>query len=97
MYIAHFGQKGIFMCFCVLIPNRADYQRISEEIRKRGRKPPPPLPPSDPRQPPSQFNSTLTLPIPPRDRKRTIVERPPPQPAEGVTEFDVSLMCLSPL
>ena len=72
-----------------LPPHRADYQRISEEIQRRGRKPPPPLPPSDPRTPPHRMEPTLPRQLPPRDRSRTVVGRPP-VPPEGYSDFDVS-------
>ena len=78
----------------LLLPYRADYQRISEEIQRRSRKPPPPLPPSDPRTPPHRMEPTLPRQLPPRDRSRTVVGRPP-IPPEGYNDFDVSAIVIS--
>ena len=69
---------------------RADYQRISEEIKKRGRemRRPPPFPPGDPRIGKKELQHTLQRP-PPRDRERlaTVVHRPH---AAEPADFNVS-------
>ena len=79
---------------------RSDYQRISEEIRKRGRRPPP-LPPGDSRITTAstpQGDRNISRMDGGRLRLDTLVDRPPQLAlCAGAESFDVSSFKVSSL